>query len=131
MGHRGGIMNRLAAPIVVVHWLGASLALAAPQAPEASPEPRAAVAVPAPAGEPVPAVATGSLQAHRLTGAIQIDGRLDEDAWRDAAFAGEFLQEAPHYGQAATSPTEVRVLYDDQYLYVGARMHHAGRNGEV
>jgi hypothetical protein len=62
------------------------------------------------------------LAAHRVTGAIQIDGRLDEPAWRDAASAGSFTQDAPHHGEPATAPTDVRVLYDDQYLYVGARM---------
>jgi Domain of unknown function (DUF5916)/Carbohydrate family 9 binding domain-like len=72
-----------------------------------------------------------ALQAHRVSGAIQIDGRLDEDAWREAAAAGQFMQEAPHYGEAATSPTEVRVLYDDQYLYVGARMQHPAASGRV
>jgi hypothetical protein len=79
----------------------------------------------------MPRALADSLVAHRLTGAIQIDGRLDEDAWRDAAAAGHFLQEAPHYGEDATSPTEVRVLYDDQYLYVGARMRHLANAGKV
>jgi hypothetical protein len=72
-----------------------------------------------------------SLEAHRLAGIIALDGRLDDEAWRDAAAAGHFVQDAPHYGQDATSATEVRVLYDDQYLYVGARMHHPGATGRV
>src|SRR5690349_1512628 len=74
---------------------------------------------------------TDSLPAHRITGAIRIDGRLDEQAWQDAAAAGRFAQEAPHYGEPATSPTEVRVLYDDEYLYIGARMRHAPGHGGV
>src|ERR1041384_4518409 len=73
----------------------------------------------------------GALIAHRLTGAIQIDGKLDDDAWRDAPVAGPFTQEAPRYGEAATSPTEVRVLYDDQFVYVGARMRHGPGAGRV
>jgi hypothetical protein len=80
---------------------------------------------------PAPADLAGSLRAHRLTGAIRLDGRLDEDAWRDAPVTGAFTQEAPHHGEAATSPTEVRVLYDDQYVYVGARMRHAPGAGRV
>lgn len=74
---------------------------------------------------------TDSLPAHRTTGGIRIDGRLDEQAWQDAAAAGRFAQEAPHYGEPATSPTEVRVLYDDEYLYIGARMRHAPGHGGV
>jgi len=70
--------------------------------------------------------ADGELVAHRLAGVIQLDGRLDEDDWRAATAAGHFTQDAPHHGEAATSDTEVRVLYDDQYLYVGARLHHPG-----
>lgn len=74
---------------------------------------------------------TRALPAHRLTGAIQIDGRLDEDVWRVAPAADRFTQESPRYGQDATSPTEVRVLYDDEFLYIGARMHHPAATGRV
>jgi len=105
-------MKRLALSIVVVPWLGITVGRA-----EANAAP--------------PAGATGSLQAHRVSGAIRVDGRLDEEAWGEAAAAGQFVQEAPHYGEAATSPTEVRVLYDDQYLYVGARMRHPAAAGRV
>lgn len=75
--------------------------------------------------------ATGSLQAHRLTGAVRVDGRLDDPDWAIAVAAGQFMQQSPNYGRAATSNTEVRVLHDDQYIYVGARMHHAAGSGRV
>ncbi|HEX4420529.1 MAG TPA: DUF5916 domain-containing protein [Kofleriaceae bacterium] len=71
------------------------------------------------------------LAAHRATGAIQLDGKLDEASWNDAAPTGAFTQEAPRYGQPATLATQVRVLYDDQYLYVGARMLHPAAAGRV
>lgn len=67
----------------------------------------------------------GSLRALRLTKALQIDGHLKEEAWQIAPAAGAFIQDSPNYGQLASAPTEVRVLYDDQYLYVGARMSSA------
>jgi hypothetical protein len=108
-------MKLLALSIVLVPCLGITIGLAQVQAPDST----------ARTGS------TGSLQAHRVTGTIHIDGRLDEDAWRDAAAAGHFTQESPHHGQDATSPTEVRVLYDDQYLYVGARMRHPAATGRV
>lgn len=48
-------------------------------------------------------------------GAVTIDGRLDETAWRGAAVLS--LRRAD--GQAAASPpTEVRVLHDGKSLYV-------------
>jgi len=60
-----------------------------------------------------------SLLATRATGAIALDGVLDEAAWRDAPVAKGFVQSEPHEGQPAAFDTEVRVLYDEQALYVG------------
>jgi hypothetical protein len=120
-------MNIVAPCLVVVCCcIAPGLGVAAPDAAAAAVPPAAEPAAAAPAAE-----LTDSLPAHRLTGAIRIDGRLDEETWRDAPAAGRFAQEAPHYGEAATSPTEVRVLYDDEYLYIGARMRHAPGHGGV
>jgi hypothetical protein len=52
-----------------------------------------------------------------------VDGRLDEDAWAAAPVADTFLQRDPDEGQPATEGTELRLLYDDRALYVGARLH--------
>ena len=60
--------------------------------------------------------------ATRTTGEIHLDGRLDEAEWQQAAATTEFTQTDPDEGKPATQPIEVRVLYDDTYLYVGARM---------
>jgi hypothetical protein len=54
-------------------------------------------------------------------GAIALDGRLTDEAWRTAAPIGDFVQRDPHEGQPATEPTEARVLYTDAALYVGVR----------
>jgi hypothetical protein len=67
---------------------------------------------------------TRSLQAHRVTDAIDLDGRLSEAAWEKAAAASGFTVQWPEFGRSSALPTEVRVLYDDQYLYVGARLFH-------
>ena len=40
--------------------------------------------------------------------------------WQAAPPAGQFIQWEPRPGQAATEPTEVRFLYDDDNLYIGA-----------
>ncbi|HEX6749323.1 MAG TPA: sugar-binding protein, partial [Longimicrobium sp.] len=53
---------------------------------------------------------------------ISIDGRLDEAVWSTAPVATDFRQQEPVEGQPATQRTEVRFAYDDQALYVGARM---------
>ena len=48
-----------------------------------------------------------------------IDGRLDEAAWARAAPMTGFTQREPQDGQPASERTEVRVVFDDEALYVG------------
>ncbi len=61
--------------------------------------------------------------AARRTGPIVLDGKLDEPDWQAATPATDFRQAQPHEGEPATQRTEVRFLYDDDYLYIGARMY--------
>ncbi len=63
------------------------------------------------------------LQVHRTTSPLRIDGRLDEGVWTTAPAASTFVQGEPIEGAPAQHRTEVRVLYDEQALYVGARMY--------
>lgn len=56
-------------------------------------------------------------------GSITIDGLLDEAAWESAEVASGFIQLSPNPGDPATERTEVWVLYDDNAIYVGARMY--------
>jgi uncharacterized protein DUF5916/cellulose/xylan binding protein with CBM9 domain len=58
----------------------------------------------------------------RRDGAIEIDGKIDEAAWARATPITDFRQSQPNEGAPASMPTEVRVLYDDEALYIGARM---------
>ncbi len=51
----------------------------------------------------------------------EIDGVLDDEAWRWAPVAEDFVQMQPEEGAPATEPTEVRVLYGEEALYVGFR----------
>ncbi len=64
-----------------------------------------------------------SVQAVRIDEAIRIDGFLDEPAWKKAVPATDFIQNNPRPGKPASQPTEVRLLYDDEALYVGATMY--------
>jgi hypothetical protein len=50
---------------------------------------------------------------------ITLDGVLDEDVWRTAAPAADFVQAEPHEGQPATEVTEVRLAFDHDALYIG------------
>jgi hypothetical protein len=59
------------------------------------------------------------LPATRATSAITLDGRLDEAAWSTASIAKDFIQNDPREGEPATFDTEVRMVYDDDALYIG------------
>src|SRR5512142_2256552 len=61
-------------------------------------------------------------QAARRDGAIDIDGKLDEAAWQRATPITGFRQYQPDEGEPATQPTEVRILFDQDAIYIGARM---------
>ena len=57
------------------------------------------------------------------TSQVTLDGRLDEPGWAASTPALGFLQQEPNEGQPATQPTELRILYDEVALYIGARMY--------
>src|SRR5262250_863025 len=53
-------------------------------------------------------------QTVRLEGpAPDIDGRLDDAAWRQGDWAGDYTQQMPVEGAAPSKPTELKILYDD------------------
>jgi hypothetical protein len=64
-----------------------------------------------------------SAMAVRRTGPLAMDGRLDEASWQLATPITEFRQHDPDNGQAASERMDVRFLYDDGALYIGAMMY--------
>ncbi|HVF40609.1 MAG TPA: carbohydrate binding family 9 domain-containing protein, partial [Gemmatimonadaceae bacterium] len=68
---------------------------------------------------PTPAPVVGAV---RRTSTINLDGKLDEEVWRTPNPATGFRQSQPDEGKEATQKTEVRFAYDDEAIYVGARM---------
>ncbi len=52
-----------------------------------------------------------------------MDGRLDEEAWGHTPVQSAFRQRDPDEGAPATERTELRLLYDDDALYAGVRLH--------
>jgi len=75
--------------------------------------------------DPNPPIVLQSPDGRRLVTAVEthapiaLDGSLDEDVWRTAEPAAEFVQAEPHEGEPATELTEVRVAYDRDALYIG------------
>jgi len=62
------------------------------------------------------------VKAVRVEGAINVDGKLDEPAWQQATPYTSFTQRDPNEGQQVSEQTEVRVMYDDDSIYIGARL---------
>src|SRR3546814_2144834 len=50
---------------------------------------------------------------------IRLDGRLDEEAWQQAAHISNFTQRELNVGQLATERTEVAMVYTSETLYIG------------
>ncbi len=58
-------------------------------------------------------------------GPILLDAKLDEAAWAAAKPITDFTQVDPEEGKPASQRTEVRFLYDEDALYIGAKMYDA------
>ena len=84
-------------------------------------------ALPASAQPPVsgPASRKQATATRVANGSVRVDGRLDDEAWLKAAPITDFIQKEPVENAAPTDRMEVRLLYDDDSLYVGARMFSA------
>ena len=60
--------------------------------------------------------------ARRVEEIPTIDGRLDDPVWQIAPGVSAFYQREPLEGEAATETTTVYILYDQTYLYIGAKL---------
>jgi len=70
--------------------------------------------------------AAKSARAERVVGpAPRIDAQLDDPAWQRATAISDFVQMIPIEGATPSVATEVRLLYDDHGLYVGARLRRS------
>src|SRR5688500_3239668 len=78
--------------------------------------------VASPEAQDVPARAPRRVYDSRRTNdPPRIDGRIDDAAWQDVAWSGEFVQREPTEGVAPTGQTQFKVLYDDDALYFAFR----------
>lgn len=50
---------------------------------------------------------------------VTLDGILDEGAWKRATTAGEFIMQDPVLGGTPTEPTDIRVVFNRDHLYIG------------
>ncbi|HUW92124.1 MAG TPA: DUF5916 domain-containing protein [Bacteroidales bacterium] len=62
------------------------------------------------------------INAVRADAAPRIDGVPDDEIWQKGALATDFIMYNPYNGISSKYRTEVRILYDDDALYIGAMM---------
>ncbi|KAA3655455.1 MAG: hypothetical protein DWQ10_17225, partial [Calditrichaeota bacterium] len=61
--------------------------------------------------------------AHKVTKPPAIDGIFNKDEWGMAPPTNKFTQYEPNSGQPATQKSEIRIVYDEQNLYVCAQLY--------
>ena len=59
----------------------------------------------------------------RMSSEPKIDGVLDENEWAGLPVLDNFIQFAPYNGEPATEKSIVKVGYDDEAFYVGAKFY--------
>ena len=77
-----------------------------------------------PPGRPV-------LEAMRVEEGPKIDGRLDEPIWQRAPATLPLTQCLPKQGQPMTERTACRVLYSEDYLYIGIWCYDSNPSGII
>ena len=78
---------------------------------------------------PVASASGQAVEAARILGTPpRLDGRLTEDLWSTAEPLTGLLQRDPDEGAPASERTEVRFAYDDDALWIGARMFSTSAN---
>src|SRR5690606_13738684 len=68
------------------------------------------------------ATVPGTIMAARTAQGIMLDGRVDEPAWHGAPPVTGFTQKDPDEGHPASQRTEVRVVYDEDAIYIGGEL---------
>ncbi|MFP5041024.1 DUF5916 domain-containing protein [Parasediminibacterium sp. JCM 36343] len=70
------------------------------------------------------------MPAARATQKIIIDGDLADEAWKAAPVADSFVQRQPSFGKPESykNRTEVKILYDDNAIYIGGYCHEGSKD---
>jgi len=63
------------------------------------------------------------IEAKKAVSSINLDGNLDETDWLNAATISDFYLNFPFDSSFATLQTEVKILFDDNFIYVGAKCY--------
>jgi hypothetical protein len=71
-----------------------------------------------------------TVRAIRLSTPLDIDGRLDEPVYAEVPPLDEFIQSIPDEGEPSTELTEAWIMFDQENVYVSARVHDSAPESE-
>ncbi len=70
---------------------------------------------------PVSLLSQERMPISRISGEFDFDGVVDDQCWNNITPL-PMVEHAPVFGEEPSEKTEIMICYDEQYLYVGARM---------
>lgn len=53
----------------------------------------------------------------------EIDGKLNDECWKEGEWAGHYHQYIPNEGAEPSHPTEFKILYDDRFIFIAIRAY--------
>ena len=72
-----------------------------------------------------------SIGAIRVGSPPKMDGILDDEIWKKAPIATDFIQGNPYPGKKASQKTEVKVIYDNTAIYIGAKLYDVSKDSII
>ena len=71
------------------------------------------------------------IQSKRVDIAPVMDGVLDDAVWLNVPIATDFIQGNPYPGKKASQKTEVKVIYDNTAIYIGAKLYDVSKDSII
>lgn len=66
-------------------------------------------------------IAQEPIKIGKISGTVTFDGQPDEEAWNQASLF-PMIVHAPNYGTEPSERSEIMIGYDQEYLWIGARL---------
>ncbi len=61
--------------------------------------------------------------ATRTTTKPRIDGKINDECWSQGTWSGDFTQQQPNQAKAPSQQTEIKILYDNDNLYIATKCY--------
>jgi hypothetical protein len=72
-----------------------------------------------------------SFTIRQASGAIHLDGNIDEESWKEADVVSELIQQFPNDTSRSKLRTEFRATYDEHFVYFSAMAYDNRKGGYV